>query len=172
MLHHWTRATDGTGSAVRVVLFDYRKAFDYIDHQLLTHKIYSLGIPRGVARCVVDFLVHHYQRVKLSADCFSEWGPVPAGVPQGTKLGPWLFLLMINDLRIPQVQTWKYVDDTTVAEIVPRNALGDAQTAVKVVEDWSKAQKMQLNADECKVMVIDYKRQKYHFTPSWSMAKN
>ena len=52
-----------------------------------------------------------------------------------------------------------------MAEIVPRNALGDAQTAVKVVEDWSKAQKMQLNADECKVMVIDYKRQKHHFTP-------
>ena len=165
MLHHWTHATDGTGSAIRVVLFDYRKAFDYIDHQLLTHKIYSLDIPRGVARWVVDFLVHRYQRLKLSADCFPEWGPVPAGVPQGTKLGPWLFLLMINDLRIPHVQTWKHVDDTTVAEIVPRNALGDAQTAVKVVKDWSKAQKMQLNADKCKVMVIDYKRQKHHFTP-------
>ena len=59
----------------------------------------------------------------------------------------------------------KYADDTTVAEIVPRNALGDAQTAVKVVEDWSKAQKMQLNTDKCKVMVIDYKRQRHHFTP-------
>ena len=72
MLHHWTRATDGTGSAVRVVLFEYRKAFDCIDHQLLTHKIYSLDIPRGVARWVIDFLVHRYQRVKLSADCFAE----------------------------------------------------------------------------------------------------
>ena len=53
----------------------------------------------------------------------------------------------------------------TVSEIVPRNASGDAQTAVKVVEDWSKAQKMQLNADKCKVMVIDFKREKHHFTP-------
>ena len=57
------------------------------------------------------------------------------------------------------------IDDTTVAEIVPRNALGDTQTAVKVVENWSKAQKVQLNAEKCKVMVIDYKRQKHHFTP-------
>ena len=76
MLHHWTRAIDGTESGVRVVLFDYRKAFDYIDHQLLTRKIYSLDIPRGgggrgVVRWMVDLLSHRYQRVKLSADFFS-----------------------------------------------------------------------------------------------------
>ena len=87
MLHHWTRATDGTGSAVRVVLFDYRKAFDYIDHLPLTHKIYSLDIPRGVARWVVDFLVHCYQRVKLSADCFSEWAPYQLVYLRGQNLG-------------------------------------------------------------------------------------
>ena len=59
----------------------------------------------------------------------------------------------------------KYVGDTTMAEIVPRDATGDAQAATKFVEDWSTAQKMQLNADKCKVMVIDFKRKKHVFCP-------
>ena len=60
------------------------------------------------------------QRVKLSSDCFSEWGAVPSGVPRGTKLGPWLFILIINDLHTPGYQAWKYVDDTTLVEVVPK----------------------------------------------------
>ena len=55
------------------------------------------------------------QRVKLSSDCFSECGTVPSGVPQGTKLGSWVFILMINDLQPSESDVWKYVDDTTLA---------------------------------------------------------
>ena len=135
MLHTWTQATNGTGAAVRIVLFDYRKAFDLIDHTLVLRKVFSLSVPRGVACWVADFLSYRKQRVKLSVDCFSQWGSVPAGVAQGTKLGPWLFLLMINDLKVPNVNTWKYVDDTTIAELVPRGARGNIQSAVSVVED-------------------------------------
>ena len=53
-----------------------------------------------------------------------------AGVLQGTKLDPWLFLLMLNDLRMPGVLTWKYVDDTTNAEIILRGKDSHAQHAV------------------------------------------
>ena len=165
MIHHWAQATDSTGAAVRVVLFDYKKAFDLIDHQILVQKILSLNIPRSIARWVADFLTNRKQRVKLSHDCFSEWGDVPSGVPQGTKLGPWLFLLMINDLKIQDVSSWKFVDDTTISEVVQIETNGQVQDAVTSVEKWSNENKLQLNAEKCKELIIDFKHSKHIFEP-------
>jgi hypothetical protein len=165
MIHHWAQATDSTGAAVRVVLFDYKKAFDLIDHQILVQKILSLNIPRSIARWVADFLTNRKQRVKLSHDCFSEWGDVPSGVPQGTKLGPWLFLLMINDLKIQDVSSWKFVDDTTISEVVQIETNSQVQDAVTSVEKWSTENKLQLNAEKCKELIIDFKHSKHGFEP-------
>ena len=89
MIHRWAQATDATGAAVRVVFFYYKKAFDLIDHRILIQKIFCLDIPRSITRWIADFLTNHKQRVKLSHDCFFEWGDVPSGVPRGTKLGPY-----------------------------------------------------------------------------------
>ena len=99
MVHSWTKHSDSTGSTVRVVLFDYLKAFDLIDHALLARKLLALDMPVGVSFWIIDFLTDRTQRVKLGEDCLSEWRNVPAGVPQGTKLGPWLFILMIDDIN-------------------------------------------------------------------------
>ena len=88
MLHHWFLGTDGNGSTIRTILFDYRKAFDLIDHGILIDKLSRLELPPSVINWIIDFLTDRFQRVKLADDCFSEWGSVPAGVPQGTKLGP------------------------------------------------------------------------------------
>ena len=148
---------------MRIVLLDYRKAFDLIDHRILVQKISSLQIPLGVARWVCDFLMDCKQRVKLANDCFSEWGRVPSGVSLGTKLGPWLFLLMINDLRVPNVNSWKYVDDTTVAEVVENGNHSIIQSAAVAALDWLCKNKLQLNVDKCLEMVIDFKKQKHSF---------
>ena len=77
---------------MRVVPFDHRKAFDLSDHTLLVRKVFGLSFLRAVTLWMADFLTHRQQRVKLTRDSFYEWGPVPTGVPQGSKLGLSLFL--------------------------------------------------------------------------------
>ena len=65
-----------------------------------------LRIPVTTLNWIIDFLKDRKQRVQMANDCFSEWGNVPAGVPQGIKLSPWL---MINDLRCTEDKiTWSY----------------------------------------------------------------
>ena len=91
------------------------------------------------------------QRIKFTSDCFSEWGPVPASVPQGTKLGLWLFVLMINYLNM-NAQQWKYVDDTTVSEVVVKGR--------EIHEN-----RVQLNADKCKELRISFAKEQRVFDP-------
>ena len=114
MTHAWYCATDGSAASVRVILFDFKKAFDLIDHRILVRKLGTYNIPDAVISWITDFLTSCKQRVKLGHDCFSEWG----GVPQGTKLRPWLFIIMIKELGVPGTDLWKYFDDTTISETI------------------------------------------------------
>lgn len=91
---------------MHVFLFYYRKAFDFTDHGTLAAKLRVVGVPNSIINWTLNFLSDRSQRVKLNRDCMSEWGAVPAGVPQGTKLGPWLFLLIDQRPLNPQCVLW------------------------------------------------------------------
>ena len=103
----------------------------------------------------------------MTEECYAEWGAVPAGVPQGTKLGPWLFLLMINDLVTPSALfgMWKYEDDTTLSEKVPKGQQSRAQEAVDHVSNWSAENLFQLNLEKTKELTITFHRSPEHFDP-------
>ena len=168
MVQKWLRETDGTRSTVRVLLFDYRKAFDLVDHSTLIEKLQQMDIPNSVINWIISFLSGRTQRVKLEQDCFSEWGAIPSGVPQGTKLGPWLFLILINNLSIDgdAFDTWKYVDDSTVSEVIAKGKPSEAQLAVDQVSGWSKRNLLQLNCSKCKELPITFSRSQDPLPPT------
>ena len=102
---------------------------------------------------------------KLTEGCVSEWSTVPSGVPQGTKLGPWLFLIMINDLAISNASLWKYVDDTTASEVVRKGQVSNAQNIAYEVAEWSNRNRVKLNIDKCKELRISFVSVSREFPP-------
>ncbi len=160
LVHDWANRTDRSNTMIRAVLLDYRKAFDLIDHHILLQKLDNLGLPGFIVSWVAAFLQGRKQQVKID-QYVTDWLPVHAGVPQGTRLGPLLFLIMINNL-LEAHRRIKFVDDTISWEVCHASGSGsEIQSILSDASTWSLDNMMQLNADKTKEMVISFS-QKFH----------
>jgi hypothetical protein len=93
---------------------------------------------------------------KTTGQTKSNWADISARVPQGTKLGPWLFIIMINDLKINDSNIWKFVDDATLDEIVRKNEESKVQTLIDDLTRQISENQFKLNETKCKELRIGF----------------
>ena len=164
MIDSWLEALDH-GQMVGVVLVDFKKAFDLVDHNILLRKLKMYGIDNETLRWFTSYLTERQQHVSVN-NSKSSFKPVSCGVPQGSILGPLLFLLFINDLPLYtcNVFTDLYADDTTLYFVHPSQDVIEQklQTALNELQIWCKNNGMVLNSAKTKVMFVttNQKRQR------------
>ena len=153
-LHFVEDAVDN-GDCVDAVYLDCSKAFDTVPHELLLYKLKHVGIDGGMLQWTKAFLTDRQQRVQVKGTS-SEWRCVWSGVPQGSVLGPTLFLVYVNDLLDGLDSHGKlFADDVKVfrrvRNIQDRNNLQDD---LDKLDEWSRRWKLKFNREKCKVMHI------------------
>ena len=118
------------GYEIRGVFLDISKAFDKVWHEGLVFKLKQNGISGNLLNIFEDFLRNRKQRVVLNGQT-SNWENIHAGVPQGSILGPLLFLIYINDLAENLSSNPKlFADDTSLF-----SAVGDLNTSANEIND-------------------------------------
>ena len=142
------------------------KAFDLIDHNIVLKKLQNYGVPLVLLRWVSAFLKNRLQCVKVGKEQ-SGWVELNGGVPQGTKLGPLLYIVMINDLEL-DLPLVKFMDDSTTYEVIhhPDNtAVSNLNKQALLVSSWSKLNNTQLNTKKTKEMRICFSKRPPNIAP-------
>lgn len=154
------------GHQVDVLYFDFRKAFDKVDNDILLQKFHDIGFTPKLLYFFADYLRDRRQFVRHGT-YISDPYPTPSGVSQGSVLGPLLFLIMINDLvrEVKSAKCLLYADDLKLALEIGSDAdCLRLQRDVDSVYRWSVANKMFFNPDKCYAMTFDRRRHPMHHT--------
>ena len=164
MLDNWTSILD-RGGAVDVIYFDFMKAFDKVSHGRLLAKLRTYGIDGNLHTWINGFLSDRKQRVTVNGTN-SNWEDVTSGVPQGSVLGPLLFVIFINDLP-ESVDADSllvlFADDAKLSrEVACVNDKEDVQENIDHMEKWSKDNGMYYHPDKCHALRIGKREQDLH----------
>ena len=141
------------GSPVDVIYLDFQKAFDKVPHQRLLLKLKSYGMENSIINWIEQWLNDRRQRVVVDGEV-SSWKPDLSGVPQGSVLGPILFLVYINDLEEGVTgNILKFADDTKLLR--KTKEIGDKQKLQDDIDKlvrWSEKWQMLFNFGKCKCL--------------------
>ena len=156
MIDRWLNSLDN-GQLVGVVLVDFKKAFDLVDHKIFLQKLKIYGLCDESLNWFSSYLLNRSQRVSVN-NVLSQHKSILYGVPQGSILGPLMFLMFIYNLPlyINDVTTDMYADDTTLFDInVSKEVIqANLQEALKNLDIWCKHNGMVLNSSKTKVMLV------------------
>jgi len=151
-----------------VIYFDFKKAFDTVCHNKLLSKLKSYGICGNLLSGIEDFLCGRSQSVRIG-EVISAAVPVISGVPQGSVLGPTLFLLFINDVsdifNDLLVRFSLFADDLKLYTFYKLDAShSDLQIAVDRLTNWARLWQLQIAVSKCSTFRI--------FNPQWKIAED
>ena len=160
---------DCTTISVDVIYFDFAKAFDSVNHDLLLKKLkVNYNIEGRLIKFLSNYLCGREQCV-LVDNSKSEVKPVLSGVPQGSILGPILFVLFINDLPIglnSGTNLMLYADDTKIWRAIKSyDDYCSLQEDINCLNNWATLNKMKFHPAKCKVLSIPGKKSNSIFLP-------
>ena len=157
------------GAEVHAIYFDFKKAFDKVPHKKLLLKVQALGVQGHLLEWIKTWLCGRKQRVRVH-DSYSEWVEVISSVPQGSVLGPLLFLIYINDLNnVVSSQMSLFADDTklfkAIKSVEDRKKLQDD---INAMNQWSNLWQMEFNPSKCHVLSFGTRAS----NPQYTLAGN
>ncbi|KAK3108532.1 hypothetical protein FSP39_010045 [Pinctada imbricata] len=156
-----------SGKQTDMIILDFSKAFDKVSHNLLLHKLTHYGITGMTNKWIHAFLQDRTQTVVVEGES-SDTARVESGVPQGSVLGPSLFLYYINDIPEGISSTVRlFADDTIVyLSITSEDDCKQLQNDLDKLAMWESLWKMEFHPNKCSVLTVSKKRRpaKWNYT--------
>ena len=161
------------GEAVDLVYLDFAKAFDKVPHFRLFKKLEAHGIGGSILEWIKGWLKNRRQKVWVDGES-SDWAKVTSGVPQGSVLGPVLFLVYINDIDADLISTiGKFADDTKLCKSVSSaEGINHLSEDLLKLSAWANDWQMSFNTDKCSIIHLGHQNIKHKYSLCGNVLKD